>query len=101
MVVVDIVCDIIYCIISRPTSSPRTNSLFPYTTLFRSSALDAVTDPATGAAVCRSLAARAAGCVPINLFGDGAPSPEAIDYVTGETWRAWEDRKSTRLNSSH
>src|SRR3546814_6220718 len=46
--------------------------------------------PATGADVCRSLAARAAGCVPINLFGDGAPSPEAIDYVTGETWRAWD-----------
>lgn len=53
-------------------------------------AVDAVTDPATGAAVCRNLAARAAGCVPINLFGDGAPSPEAIAYVTGETWRVWD-----------
>lgn len=53
-------------------------------------AVDAIIDPATGAAVCRNLAARAAGCVPINLFGDGAPSPQAIDYVTGETWRVWD-----------
>nr|WP_086489914.1 TonB-dependent receptor [Novosphingobium panipatense] len=43
-------------------------------------AVDAVIDPATGQAVCRS---GAAGCVPLNLFGEGAPSQEAIDYVTG------------------
>lgn len=53
-------------------------------------AIDAVIDPATGGAVCRDLAARAAGCVPINLLGDGAPSPQAIDYVTGETFRLWD-----------
>lgn len=53
-------------------------------------AIDAVIDPATGAAVCRDVAARAAGCVPINLLGDGAPSPQAIDYVTGETFRLWD-----------
>jgi iron complex outermembrane recepter protein len=33
--------------------------------------------------VCRDVAARNAGCVPINLFGFGSPSPQAIDYVTG------------------
>lgn len=27
----------------------------------------------------------AAGCVPINLFGSGSPSAEAIDYVTGDS----------------
>lgn len=43
-------------------------------------AVDAVIDPTTGEAVCRS---GAAGCVPLNLFGEGAPSQEAIDYVTG------------------
>ncbi|TDW67579.1 TonB-dependent receptor-like protein [Novosphingobium sp. PhB55] len=43
-------------------------------------AVDAVIDPATGQAVCRS---GAAGCVPLNLFGEGAPSQAAIDYVTG------------------
>lgn len=43
-------------------------------------AVDAVIDPATGNAVCRS---RAAGCVALDLFGEGAPSQGAIDYVTG------------------
>lgn len=43
-------------------------------------AVDSIIDPTTGQAVCRS---RAAGCVPINLFGEGAPSQAAIDYVTG------------------
>jgi outer membrane receptor protein involved in Fe transport len=53
-------------------------------------AIDAVIDPATGAAVCRDAAARTAGCVPINLFGDGAPSPQSIAYITGETFRVWD-----------
>lgn len=44
-------------------------------------ALDAITDPATGQIVCRSAAARAEGCVPINLFGFGTASPEASAYV--------------------
>ena len=45
-------------------------------------ALDAVTDPATGRIVCRStLFNPSNGCVPINLFGVGRASPQAIDYV--------------------
>jgi iron complex outermembrane recepter protein len=45
-------------------------------------ALDAVRDPVTGAIVCRStLFNPANGCVPINLFGAGRASPQAIDYV--------------------
>lgn len=36
-----------------------------------------------GVNVCRDVAARAAGCVPINLFGFGSPSQGALDYVTG------------------
>jgi len=48
-------------------------------------AIDATSDPLTGTAVCRNVAARAAGCVPINLFGDGRPSQLALDYVTGDT----------------
>lgn len=44
-------------------------------------ALDAV-DDGTGNIVCRSAEAQADGCVPINIFGDGMPSPEAQDYVT-------------------
>ncbi len=47
-------------------------------------AIDSVIDPSTGRPVCRvSLANPAVHCVPINLFGEGAPSQEAIDYVTG------------------
>lgn len=43
-------------------------------------AVDAMIDPTTGDPVCRS---GAAGCVPINLFGFGAPSQAALDYVHG------------------
>jgi len=47
-------------------------------------AVDAVTDPATGRTVCRStLASPNNGCVPLNLFGQGSPSAQAISYVFG------------------
>lgn len=46
-------------------------------------AVDAVKD-SNGQVVCNStLKGYDAGCVPINLFGVGAPSAAAIDYVTG------------------
>jgi iron complex outermembrane receptor protein len=45
-------------------------------------AYDAISDGA-GNIVCRNVASRAAGCVPLNLFGEGSPSQAAIDYVTG------------------
>jgi outer membrane receptor protein involved in Fe transport len=51
-------------------------------------ALDAVED-ADGNIVCRSEAAQADGCVPVNIMGYGSPSQEAIDYIntvsTGES----------------
>lgn len=43
-------------------------------------AIDAVRD-ASGAIVCRSAAARAAGCAPLNMFGLGAPSDAAKKYI--------------------
>jgi iron complex outermembrane recepter protein len=43
-------------------------------------AIDAVKD-ASGAVVCRDLTARANGCAPLNLFGEGAPTKAALDYV--------------------
>lgn len=69
------------------------------------SAVDAVVDPATGAITCRSNLDPTAlpdqpdanpgignfgsftpgpdsGCVPLNLFGEGSPSPAAIAFVT-------------------
>lgn len=30
---------------------------------------------------CRNAAARAAGCVPLNIFGEGTVTPEAADYI--------------------
>lgn len=50
-------------------------------------AVDAVRDPATGQIVCRSvLLGLNDGCQPLNLFGEGAPSASAIDYVTGTAY---------------
>lgn len=47
-------------------------------------AVDAVISPVSGLPVCRiALTNPATDCVPINLFGLGAPSPEAVNYVTG------------------
>jgi outer membrane receptor protein involved in Fe transport len=43
-------------------------------------ALDAIAGP--NGAICRDAAARAAGCVPLNIFGFNASSPEANAYVT-------------------
>ncbi|MEO8114114.1 MAG: TonB-dependent receptor [Phenylobacterium sp.] len=43
-------------------------------------AVDAIRD-ASGAIVCRDAAARAAGCQPLNMFGDRAPSAAALNYV--------------------
>lgn len=49
-------------------------------------AVDAVTDPVTGEAICRSAAARAEGCHPLNLFGENQMSQESLDYVLGTAW---------------
>ncbi len=43
-------------------------------------ALDSMVD-GTGAIVCRSAAARAEGCVPINIFGFNTVTAKAADYV--------------------
>jgi iron complex outermembrane receptor protein len=47
-------------------------------------AADAVVNPATGTIVCRStLTTPTNGCVPLNIFGYGAPSAAAKAYITG------------------
>ena len=45
-------------------------------------AADAVAGP-NGTVVCRSPAAQAAGCVPINIFGDGSVESGAIAFLQG------------------
>lgn len=52
-------------------------------------ALDAVVNPANGQIVCRSTllgTSAGTGCVPMNLFGEGAASPEALAYVVGSSY---------------
>ncbi|NYE59444.1 outer membrane receptor protein involved in Fe transport [Duganella sp. 1224] len=44
-------------------------------------AIDAVKDPATGQIVCRSAAARAAGCQPINIFGNVPINLAGWNYI--------------------
>jgi outer membrane receptor protein involved in Fe transport len=47
-------------------------------------AIDAVVDPANDQIVCRSTFANPGnGCVPFNVFGEGAPSDAALDYTRG------------------
>lgn len=53
-----------------------------------SAALDAVKDPATGQVVCNVSLTNPGlypGCVPLNLFGPTAASPQALAYVTDTT----------------
>ncbi|HWV61406.1 MAG TPA: TonB-dependent receptor [Sphingopyxis sp.] len=47
-------------------------------------AADVVASPVDGSPVCRStLTAPGNGCLPINLFGEGAPDPAAVARVVG------------------
>ena len=48
-------------------------------------AVNAVVDPSTGNIVCADPIAQARNCVPINVFGIDAMSPEAVDYVRADT----------------
>ncbi|QIB64592.1 TonB-dependent receptor domain-containing protein [Kineobactrum salinum] len=68
----------------------------------RNAAIDAVRDPATGEIVCRANvggANGAPGCVPMNLFGDGAPSQEALDYIHGTATLHWDVRQKVVAGS--
>ena len=57
-------------------------------------AIDAV-DDGNGNIVCRStLTDPSNGCVPLNLFGLGVASPEALAYVGGNPWSAAQLRQT-------
>lgn len=55
-------------------------------------ARDAVSDPLTGEIVCRDAAARAAGCVPFNIFGNEPLTQAQKDYIL-------TDRTGRRVNT--
>ncbi len=60
-------------------------------------AVDSIISPTTGKPICRvALTNPTTNCVPINLFGLGAPSQQAIDYVTGTP----QSRSRTKLDTA-
>lgn len=65
-------------------------------------AIDAIAGP-DGTIICRSAAARAAGCVPFNVFGDVQNSDAAFAYVipgNGPFQRSKQEQKVFSLNLS-
>lgn len=64
-------------------------------------AVDAVRDPASGQIVCRStLTDRGNGCVPLNVLGTGASSPEALAWVFGTVPYQLTDLKQDVVSGS-
>src|SRR3546814_13949873 len=101
--------------IRRPPRSTRTDTLFPYTTLFRSAEVDRSYD--RQARTPFNLTGTPAISVPMGFSESGLPMGlqvlgnsfgEAMVYQVAQSYEAatgWHlrrpDRKSTRLNSSH
>src|SRR3546814_15638533 len=96
--------------IRRPPRATRTDTLFPYTTLFRSTARrgsDRQCDKAAAEALRANEKERAENLMIVDLIRNdlsriAAPgsvkTPSLFDI---ETYPTLQDRKSTRLNSSH
>src|SRR3546814_18160178 len=89
----------LFLMIRRPPRSTRTDTLFPYTTLFRS-AHEPDHQPGPGShAVCFPPPPP-----PDSKGGERRPGPALVQRqeAHGGYWLEQEtDRKSTRLNSSH
>src|SRR2546427_4205751 len=75
---------------------PPRSTLFPYTTLFRSLIVPALTAPQKPRQPSR-LAQRGEPVIPP---GQDLPGIALVPHVPHDSI-AWRDRKSTRLNSSH
>src|SRR3546814_9076045 len=103
-----------FLMIRRPPRSTRTDTLFPYTTLFRSLRLKLSLKPSLELALGRSADLRRGGLAILEkdhggdtanaIFGRGVRMIVNIqlgdrDFVTEFVGNL--DRKSTRLNSSH
>src|SRR3546814_20606169 len=89
-----------FLMIRRPPRSTRTDTLFPYTTLFRSPSVPSVW----------TLCAAAASRFLLPKYGTGIPLLAALQHPSQPASRPASvqgrschkgDRKSTRLNSSH
>src|SRR3546814_18604344 len=95
-----------FLMLRRPPRSTRTDTLFPYTTLFRSARQIEAGGPISVAHYMAEANAHYYNSRdPLGAAGDFTTAPE-ISQMFGELvglWLAdiWIDRKSTRLNSSH
>src|SRR3546814_16764333 len=93
----------VFCLmIRRPPRSKRSDTLFPYTTLFRSAAQGAVVlvadiEEAAALAVVAEIGAEGGQAEPVGL--DVTEEEQWVAALDGAVRR--QDRKSTRLNSSH
>src|SRR3546814_12496769 len=88
-----------FLMIRRPPRSTRTDTLFPYTTLFRSSEQD---EPMTRAINYEEMPmATRAEVIRGTITVERANNMERICRQAVEVLKTKKDRKSTRLNSSH
>src|SRR3546814_12960818 len=78
-------CLFVFLMIRRPPRSTRTDTLFPYTTLFRSHAAELLGREETQQLLDRL----------------GKEAPKLVEDLVPKTLPLGTDRKSTRLNSSH
>src|SRR3546814_11317633 len=79
-----------FLMIRRPPRSTRTDTLFPYTTLFRSD------DFTAGGSGDAALVSREEQCPTVEAL-----SPYQTNFPVWPWFGELLDRKSTRLNSSH
>src|SRR3546814_16618932 len=98
----------------RPPRSTRTDTLFPYTTLFRSETTH-FKSPQRRREYLKTLIESVQGNFQVNwlpgsptdeLISDAHQSPDVREFkivvpATSGTWGITGDRNSTRLNSSH
>src|SRR3546814_19423404 len=86
----DLIFVVFFLMIQRPPRSTRTDTLFPYTTLFRSTL-----------AARRGLAESRPPRPSVRIQGKSAPIMKANSILDTIGNTPHIDRKSTRLNSSH
>src|SRR3546814_16837011 len=94
-IMLSIVCCFFFLMIRRPPRSTRTDTLFPYTTLFRS-ARRRISDVHQ-----RQVETKAGGGIIGRIGGAGAGGRRGEGRGIGIEAVGGTDRKSTRLNSSH
>src|SRR3546814_11397166 len=101
-----VLCFMLICffflMIRRPPISTRTDTLFPYTTLFRSLRLAREVGVPTLAGTAAPTSLENAWAFMAGLGADAAVMVKAVAGGGGRGMRpVLTDRKSTRLNSSH